>query len=112
MTKNIRFWDYTASPVKITLSPGQKLTYKKYETDDEGWILKNITWEYIDNILICVIYTDGVDCDGRLSSIQAFSCEIEDLFSGGVNEELNIKYPKWNLLNCSQRDYSAESMGY
>ena len=110
---NIRFWDYvTSTPVKLKLTPGQKLTYKKYYNDDEGWTLKVTSWEYIENQLICVHFTDGTDCDGRLSTFNAYICELNELYSGSINEEFGIKYPKWKSLKSEQRDYSAENMGY
>ena len=89
----------------ITLKLGQSLSHYTGGPTDEGWSSHEVTWTYnAPREIAREYYSDGVDCDGRLSSCG------ENVWDG---QELNEwGYPAWQDVSHSQRDYSAEAMGY
>lgn len=108
---NARFWDYFSSPVKITLKPNQELKYYKHSYNGEGYDINITTYKYENNKVICTIFDDGWDCDGRLSSYNVFECSINKLKSH-FNIHNNLFMPDWQRVESSQRDYAAEEMGF
>lgn len=123
--RNARFWVYiNGGPVKLTLKPGQRLEWSEAHTTDEGWSSESHTWEYEDNFVIEHIEHDGCDCDGRLTRVSSWLCNVELLTSGQQpfwTDELSaserelwdeVVYPLWERVSSSQRDYAAEAMGY
>lgn len=114
MPNTIKFWEFiNGNPVKIKIKPNQQLRYYKVTQHDEGFNSVNYTWILEDNELICTIYTYGKDCDGPLSTLNVFTCDIENVTSGNKDEEFDdVIYPKWEYKHSSQRDYYAEAMGY
>ncbi len=128
---NARFWVYVNdNPVKLTLKPGQSLHYESGGDTDEGWCFEYTDWTY-------TVEADGPyvtrewcqearDCDGRIDRTTTHGCPvdglcvicdsacIEEVVEIGPTEDdaLFVAYPMWNKLECSQRDRSAEAMGY
>ena len=123
---NIRFWKFNQNWnwVKITLRPGQKLTHRKVWFNGEGWSLFEETWKSCieDRQVTCTRFSDGRDCDGRLTTEDQFVCSWEDLkadrstmdVDGGLrtSHEVEIQRPTWKRLDSWQRDSFAEAMGY
>ena len=111
LPKNARFWEFVNnSPVKLTLKDGQSLHHTTWYRHEEGWTSHTYLWAYSDGYVIVSEHSDGVDCDGRLERFSQDTCSLEDLAQGGEYE--GIRFPRWTLLSASQRDYSAEAMGY
>jgi hypothetical protein len=52
----------------------------------------------------------GCDCDGRLDRYSEYECHVRELDARHLENELYL--PNWKLLEASQRDYTAEAMGY
>ena len=121
---NVRFWVYWADgPVKLTLRPGQSLTAHAARRTDEGWSSETDTWTHDYDRIARESGTDGVDCDGRLS--RECTCEaklhelaqtdpyVSDCASRAERDAYSgVLFPYWDRVNASQRDYSAEAMGY
>lgn len=124
---NARFWEWIHDGVvKITLKPGQQLRWGHGGPDDEGWSSECFQWELLDDVVLMEYDTDGRDCDGRMSTHQEFWCQRENLMDRVArhygldndgraivtHENRVVMLPTWQKGGCSQRDYTAESMGY
>ena len=123
---NIRFWAFNQNCnwVKITLRPGESLTHRKVWFNGEGWSLFEETWKSCieDRQVTCTRFSDGTDCDGRLTTTDRFVCPWEELkderrtmdVDVGLRSrhEAEIQRPNWRRLDSWQRDYYAEAMGY
>lgn len=96
------------SDVKVTLRPGQSLAWGRTWAHEEGWSSSAHVWSLDGGIVRHAHYTDGRDCDGRFSTQNRWACLVDNL--GGSME--NGFYPEWVPIRSSQRDYSAEAMGY
>ena len=114
MVKNARFWVYIHGRIKITLKPGQKLSYSFGHTTDEGYHSEFYEWEYIDGIVKETFESASQDCDGPLYRSSECFCEYNELHSRLIvdhNEE-EVDYPEWKKTSDCQRDVYAEAMGY
>lgn len=114
-TRNVRWWDWVnGGYVKLTLRPGQTLRHHQSWDTDEGWASESNEWHYCDESgkVFNNNCTDGRDCDGRLtrSCSSFFAVGLERC--GNAADEDGIRYPMWERLRASQRDYAAEAMGY
>jgi len=108
---NARFWSWmNGHPVKITLRPGQTLTWSKWQRTDEGWDAFSSTWSHVGDGVRYEWCNDGVDCDERLRQGGEAFAALEGLRAG--NEVEGITYPHWARRNTWQRDYQAEAAGY
>jgi len=112
MRKKVRFWDIAPNGglVRITLEKGKPLHHNEAHATDEGWSATGQRWEYDGERVTCSQVTDGVDCDGRMTSYQEVSCPVGLLHAGEVID--GHRFPRWQKDGSSQRDYTAESMGY
>ena len=109
--KNFRFWVFVnGSPAKLTLRAGQSLAHVNVNRE-EGISRNAQSWEHDGRGVVYQWYHSGYDCDGRFSNGTDCFCPPEQL-QAGYDEGDGIKYPKWDALNSSQRDYAAETMGY
>lgn len=131
--RNARFWVYVnGGPVKLTLTPGQSLDWSSGHTTDEGWHHECETWGY-DSEEGCVnseVWSEDLDCDGRLDRHGEYSCAIGELlyaelymhsyeeqsrqppYARDEDTYRGVLWPNWQRTGASQRDYSAEAMGY
>lgn len=116
--KRVRFWVYVNDTfVRISLTDGQALTHRAGGATDEGWSSEANVWALEGNTVRHECYQDGRDCDGRLSSEYVTECPVADLgahrISGDDEWALSAPaLPSWQKVEASQRDYSAEAMGY
>lgn len=85
---------------------------------DEGWSSVHETFTLTDDGVMLESYTDGRDCDGRMSTHGEAFCPFDKL-SAIVPWEYRdnpdaapFRYPEWQELSRGQRDYSAEAAGY
>ena len=108
---NARFWALVhGSPVKLTLKPGQRLTWHQSWATDEGWSSASETHKHEGEVVRYEGGTDGVDCDGRLSTFCEQQCHLNMLRAGGALD--GLRFPAWERGADGQRDYAAEAMGY
>lgn len=127
---DVQFTDYhpfdTHKFVTIILKEGEIYEMHDWQRTEEGWHSEDISWELEDGVVTKYSHSDGVDCDGRLEQACSHSCPIKDLQGqfawldsewiegeGAINVYSDtIKVPVWENYKRSQRDYTAESMGY
>ena len=117
---NVRFWVHNWShpnspPVKITLKPGQSLSHEHGGPTDEGWNYESQTWIHEGDCIRLDTFSDGVDCDGRLSTGGTYYCMIGEDLSNRTYEDMESYIPGvpvWTEEDSFQRDYSAEAAGY
>jgi hypothetical protein len=77
---------------------------------DEGYSVSYTTWCYDGSFVERHEYIDARDCDGRITREYHGICRRDYLDMGSHFE--GIDYPNWQDRGRSQRDYSAEAMGY
>jgi hypothetical protein len=121
--KNVRFWFYAhCDPVKITLRPGQSLTYRECHRTEEGWSGSTDTFIYDEGTkrVFNVWTTEGRDCDGHICRGGILSFSIEDAQAGYTDAEEGrdthgnpIRYPKWGEFELPEvYDEYAVAAGY
>jgi hypothetical protein len=114
-TVNARFWDFVnGDAVKLTLKPGQRLDHYQGGPTDEGWHSSATSWSLDEAgvFLYRESMSDGVDCDGRLTS----GCDViasakpADFVPMYYTPEL--RRPDWQDVDRYHRDHAAEAAGY
>ncbi len=113
MTANARFWIWeNGAQVRITLRPGaEPLRWATEQATDEGWSAEGSTYYLVGETVIHEYWTDGVDCDGRLSSSGRLECHKSRLSVRRIEGETH-RAPEWESVDSSRRDYNAEAAGY
>lgn len=110
--KNARFWTVAhGSPVKLTLRPGQELVHIDFNYHDEGWTREVDQWVHCGDEIQMFITVEGRDCDGRSEWSADLACQMDKL-ADNLHECSGIRYPAFERIRSSQRDHSAEAMGY
>jgi len=112
--RNARLWIYYSPGdtwVKLTLKPGQTLAYGDSYSHDEGWTSTGSRYTHEGEHLMLEWFSDGTDCDGRLSQSGTLYCAIGKLQTKPSIDGQHMM-PEWQELNSRQRDYAAETMGY
>lgn len=115
---NARFWNWCPGGwVKITLRPGQELSYAVHQRTEEGWSAQGETFRHDGDRVTCEWWNDGADCDGRLSREGECSCPLDRLAvevrsSSEDRETRDILAPAWERGTAEQRDYQAEAANY
>lgn len=115
MKKNARFWVYiNDSHAKLTLTPGQSIHHYRGERTDEGWRSETHVWTHEGSFIRQDWCSDGVDCDGRMTWSATGECALDRLGAhcGYAAPPGTPPMPDWQNIERSQRDYSAEAMGY
>lgn len=128
MRTNARFWVYVnGGPVKITLRPGQQLSWSCGGPTDEGWSRESETWGYDCEDHVGEVFRqwchDGRDCDGRLTREGEDVCDLADLrreWPGGLDDMSqaerdgwrDVRWPAWRKAKSCQYDEYAEAAGY
>ena len=97
----------------IRLADGETVTLDHVEDTDEGWssVAEQYTYDRSTGVVDCSAYTDGRDCDGRMST-EWHGYALVDELDRMPADEYGPARPKWNQLRRGQRDYSAEAAGY
>jgi hypothetical protein len=106
----IRFWTTDgrgAEPVRLTIRNGKQLAWYRSQQTDEGWHAEGVTYEFDGKRVTRSAFSDGTDCDGRLSreDVSEWDCRT-------LHNRLEVPLPVWSDSKVSQRDYSAEAAGY
>jgi hypothetical protein len=120
MVANARFWTMTPSAdwVKITLKSGQTLTHSRFRRHEEGWSRESVLFRHEGDHVLCQSSSDGIDCDGRLQSFSDTVCPLSQLNTRMPHPDFadelppGAGLPEWERRSASQRDFSAEAMGY
>ena len=114
--RNVRFWLYHhRSQVKLTVRPGQTLTFGFSEPTEEGWHGENVTIHYdADNrVIVRESACEGRDCDGFMGRYVTTAAMIGRLADGVKDlDDPEVVYPDWQRIEESQRDQYAEMAGY
>lgn len=108
---NARFWVYANEPTKITLKPGQELSWGRYAPHEEGWSSESQTWSYDGEYVEHEWCDDGRDCDGRLTRSGERLAHRTKL-AEEYNEYAGVRYPAWGDAASRQYDEYAEAAGY
>lgn len=120
---NARFWAWERDGwVKITLKPGQTLSYGGGGLTDEGHSWFHQEYEY-DESWPCVFSrhsNGGSDCDGPYEHHSEAACLLANLSAVPPRiadpeyqlEEIPFARPDWQQGLRSQRDHYAEAAGY
>ena len=115
----VSFWyRFDGEVQRITLMPGERLRLFAYYDTDEGW--RNEAETVSVSRFDCRIWVESKsmsrDCDGRLDCYWSGFCRKNDRqrvgFSRSDEKQDRRRYPLWRCEDSSQRDYTAESMGY
>lgn len=132
---NARFWWFhsvTCEWVKITLAPGQTLSWAHGQQTDEGYSSSVVDFDYSVDFeagdscpTVFVTEQDhSTDCDGRHWNEAKVFCPVEDLRirekeveewdwrDGRLKVVDTIFTPGWEPLSRRQRDFTAEAAGY
>lgn len=110
--RNARFWTMVhGSPVKLTLKYKQTLSHIDFNYHDEGWTREVNQWFHRGDAVDMWITGEGRDCDGRTEWSADLTCDIDEL-ADHLHVESGIAYPSFKHERSSQRDHSAEAMGY
>lgn len=115
---HIRFWDYIHAPVLISIAAGQVLHHHYAYATDEGYHSEWHRWEFDGTTLKAEQGTKARDCDGVFETCSEAFFQVGQERNGyqeqtdkAPNGQL-ITYPLWRPGERSQRDHSAEAMGY
>jgi hypothetical protein len=109
--KNARFWVYlNRGPAKITLAPGQSLTWSQASQTEEGWSARSETWEYDGETVSRVSVEDARDCDGRLTHTTQLKAGPADLRAGP--KHAGVTCPTWTRVKARVFDEFAQAAGY
>ena len=106
----VRFWTYhNDADVRLTLTNGQTIALVRGGPTDEGYSHESVRFTLEGDTVVQEYDSDARDCDGRFSTSGTAECRIDRLDAHQYNGQ---GYPKWERVDASQRDYSAEAMGY
>lgn len=111
-----RMW-FDGRQRRITLAPGQQVTFSTHRTTEEGWGSEAVSLTLENRVLRKEWVTDGCDCDGRLTRDGHSSClasaraKVRAVRAAGETAPRE-RYPAWQRLESWQRDEFAEKMGY
>lgn len=109
-----RFWELiNGSPVRIKIDCGQTLRHCCGGSTDEGYTYETNAWSFDGGELVSDRRVDARDCDGRIEHFQTLTCTFDRLRAGVIDSDHSgVVYPAWDARHRSQRDHSAEAMGY
>ena len=96
----------------LYLKPGEHVDLSYGGEHDEGWSRTEVCTGLSEDgtVVRQLICSEGADCDGRVSSTSRWHCLVEDIHK--IKNAGEPPQPDWQKEYGSQRDYTAESMGY
>jgi len=122
-TPNARFNHYhcfgnydDSNIVKITLKPGERLSFSSGGNHEEGYSSEHYSWHYdSDDFVYMTVSGCGRDCDGYTSYSTTFRSHVMQLRK--VNRKIfpSGKYylsPDWKQVESERYDQEAERAGY
>lgn len=96
--------------VRLKLRAGETLHIGHRGPDEEGWSSRCEGWKVEDGRIVNTVATDGVDCDGRLSTFTKYTCDVADRHA--ALNDFGYLMPAWEMADSGQRDYNSEIAGY
>lgn len=116
-------WDNQLNKRRIiSMKYREELVLPWFHEHDEGIDRGESSITYEREGIFIKSYSVFTDCDGRIDSYTNAYCPIDRLWEKNVYEkwsQITEQYipivkisPEWIRLGSSQRDYTAESMGY
>lgn len=118
MQCNARFWVYVNNGwVKITLEPGQVLSWARCAATEEGWESEQVEWVHQGWFVQRTWCDQGRDCDGLIEHHGEDMCPLGNLCDGEIDVEFwpemsGERKPAWSGRARWQRDHAAEAAGY
>lgn len=95
---------------RMALRDGQTLNHGCAWDTDEGWDSEYFTLSRDGDTITWENFSDGCDCDGRMSDGFRVACHVSEL-SNNPNF-YKVLLPNWQKESEYHRDYSAEAAGY
>lgn len=111
MPKNARFWYFANEWVRLTLKPGQTLTYTSGGQTDEGYDVTEWHFIYDGEYVAVEVSRDARDCDGRMQDFGEMECPVSQLATEW-NDYGNVFVPDWQRRDHYRLDHSAIAAGY
>ena len=121
-TRRVRFWAWVnGAPVRLSLRPGESLSWATGRTTDEGWRREGFDWAADDAGVTRYRWANERDCDGRADWGTEDYCPADRLavieppgwgFDRSGRGWDGLAWPAWVPVDRTQRDHSAEAAGY
>lgn len=117
-TEYAQFWIWKSdieSFIMLRMKEGDEIEFLEPRlATDEGWSESGAKYTHEGDRIVCEHYSDGCDCDGRLSRFSKRECPLDQLQVLEIESEdaVGLLLPDWQEVSASQRDYAAESAGY
>lgn len=119
MSRPARFWVWVNGGwVRLSLLPGECLSWRSFRYTDEGWSEVFNTWHHHFRAVRWEWSESALDCDGRIDRGGEMVCPIGQLSDRDVyslcdaDENRGILAPEWEPVERYQRDHAAEAAGY
>lgn len=120
-----RIWiDYKDSYVRLTLHKGVPVEFAEGGATDEGFSYRYRTYLLEDGVVSLCVEDVALDCDGRFDNYLIADWPVggpthaawvgvgRDHNGASVIFDESVQLPDWQHGDASQRDHSAEAMGY
>jgi hypothetical protein len=110
----IKIWTYwNDSPVKLAIDE-REIRLETGGAHEEGWSRESETFWREGDFIYRDCESEGRDCDGRSSSRTLLRCHVSQIAMRGVplDDARGLRFPEWEPVTRSQRDYNAEAAGY
>lgn len=122
-TPNARFWHWSTGHtdgwVKITLKPGQSLSWHESHRTDEGYSFQAYTWTHDGDSVTRKWLDGGRDCDGPIQRTGTDSCplnklaECQPVYEPEMHDDKAICRPDWQEAEPTQiNDLYAQLSNY
>lgn len=114
-TKNVRFWIHGKNGrVKITMRPGQVLSWGQSWRTEEGYSYESFRLEYFGDDIYQERASGGSDCDGPIDDYATLVCPVSMLHSRPLSDKYCAitLFPQWERLKSRVHDAYAEMAGY
>lgn len=120
MNRRIWIW-HNNDWARITLPFEEKVVVYSGGPHCEGYSYTSHAYYNYGNGIKCEVYTNSRDCDGRFESYTVWyakgkprrvSAKTDNTLGAMRKRFRTVRTPRWVKQESSQRDYTAESMGY
>jgi hypothetical protein len=97
--------------LSFVLRPGDSITFSGGGQHEEGYCYWSDTISHEGEYITLSEGSTGSDCDGRIDQGSSAHCRVDKVAAIQTCPEDQFT-PDWKCLEQSQRDHTAESMGY
>lgn len=94
----------------ITLKEGEMKHFTVGGPNEEGYSYTYTTFGHMGDHVEMQVTTRARDCDGSIETYGEYTCPLTELASWETPD--GVMTPNWEKVEESQRDHSAEAMGY